>query len=369
MLKRVQKQKRNGSKGFTIVELLIVIVVIAILAAFTTAVFGSMQQRATKSALDSALSGTAKRLQLDKVTRGSFATALSDIQNSTDSNQGGIDYQYTSDGSTYCITATLRNIARYVCSADNTIADGAWSGHDAPVTGPITDPVVHTQTDSFSVTQPAGVSGVDVPISIGYTLQPTDYVFILFNARNNTNITLKNGATPISNLYTRSMGNSGYQSHFAFGLSGLTGQPTLTANACWVTSCPYNGSNVSGINAAYVVYVIRGVGASPTVSSSYTPYGVQPGNNVAVSPTSQSISAKDVAIYSYVFYGNSLPSEADLSTPARTWTIDSTAPPNHLGTAIAARHTFGTGATTIQYQSTMPASGTAYFGSVLFTIK
>ena len=362
-------QITNSKNGFTIIELLIVIVVIAVLAAIVAVTFGQIQQRATKSALDSALNGTNKRLLTDKATRGSFAPSLSAIQDSTDANNGGIDYQYTSDGTTFCVTATLRGIAKYTCSTDQVSYDGAWSGHTAPSTGPITDPVVHTQTASFSVTQPAGQSGVDIPIAINFTLQPTDYVFILFNPRNNTNITLRNGASNIPIIYNRSMGNSGYQGHQAFGASGLSGQPTLTANACWSTSCPYNGSSVNGINAAYVVYVMRGLGAAPTIASTFTPYGVQPGNGISVPSAIQSINASDVAIYSYVFYGNNLPSEGDLSAPGRTWTNDSAAPPSHLGTAIAARHTFGTTTTNIQYQSTMPSTGTAYFGSVLFTFK
>ena len=45
-------------KGFTIVELLIVIVVIAILAAITTAVYGQMQQRARNSAIINAASAS-----------------------------------------------------------------------------------------------------------------------------------------------------------------------------------------------------------------------------------------------------------------------------------------------------------------------
>src|SRR6476660_9971710 len=128
-------------EGFTIVELLIVIVVIGILAALTAVAFNGIQQRTTKSALDSAIANTGKRLQTDKVTRGTFAANLADIQESTDSNSGGIDYQYTSTGSTYCITATLRGVARYTCSTDVAISDGAWSGHNAP--GPVTDPVVY----------------------------------------------------------------------------------------------------------------------------------------------------------------------------------------------------------------------------------
>ena len=361
-------RRTQQDRGFTIVELLIVIVVVATLALLTLVVFNGLQQRAIKSSLDHALAGTVKRLQTDKATRGSFASTLAELQNSTESNNGGVEYQYTSDGTTFCVTATLKGQARNISSSNSLASDGVCSGHDQPVVGPITDPVVHTQTGSTTVSQPAGANGVDIPITINYTLQPTDYVFVLFNSRNNTNMTLRSGATTISNIYDRSMGNSGYQWHKAFGISGLSGQPTLTANACWSTSCPYSGGSVS-LSVAYVVYVMRGLGPSPAFAATFTPYGVQPGAGVSVSPATQSIGARDVAIYSYVFYGSNLPSEGDVSSPGLSWTTDSTAPPSHLGTAIASRHTFASSATNVGYQSTMSASGTSYFGSVLLTFK
>ncbi len=354
--------------GFTIVELLIVIVVIGILAAVTIVAFNGLNARANQSAVRSGVKETAKRIELDKVTRGSYAATLNELTNSTKSDDG-VSYQYTVSGESFCLTGTLRSYAFNVSTSASIPVEGVCAGHDAPVTGPITDPVVHTQTASHTVTQMSGESGVDIPITIGYTLQPTDYVFILFNSRNNTNITLRNGAATIPAIYNRSMGNSGYQWHKAFGISGLSGQPTLTANACWSTSCPYTGSNID-LRAAYVVYVIRGLGSSPTVASTFTPYDAgQQGAGVTIAPASQSISAGDVAIFSYAFYGSNLPSTSDGSSPTMTWVSDATAPPSHLGSAIAAWHTYASATTSVTYQNTMSATGTSYHGSVLFTVK
>lgn len=58
--------------GFTIVELLIVIVIIAILAAITIAAFNGIQQRAKFSKLQSDLGSIRKSLQLYQADNGSY---------------------------------------------------------------------------------------------------------------------------------------------------------------------------------------------------------------------------------------------------------------------------------------------------------
>ena len=162
------------------------------------------------------------------------------------------------------------------------------------------------------------------------------------------------------------MGASGYQWHQAFSVSGLSGPSTISANVCWTVQCTYSGAGVTG---AYVIYVMRGLGVSPTVTTTTTPYGVQPALSSVVAPAAQSLPAGKVGIFSNVYFGNSLPTEGDQSTPGLTWVNDSTAPASHMGTAIATRHAFTTATTSVQYRNTMPASGTRYHGSVLFTFN
>lgn len=62
----------NLQKGFTIVELLIVVVVIAILAAITIVSFNGIQARAANSATVTALNAVAKSLELYKADTGSY---------------------------------------------------------------------------------------------------------------------------------------------------------------------------------------------------------------------------------------------------------------------------------------------------------
>lgn len=72
------KQKQTG---FTIVELLIVIVVIAILAAITIVAYNGIQQRAANAAVTSDLSNNGKRIMSGSAVSGQFPTTVDVISN------------------------------------------------------------------------------------------------------------------------------------------------------------------------------------------------------------------------------------------------------------------------------------------------
>ena len=67
-----QSHKSRRPHGFTIVELLIVIIVVAILAAISIAAYTNVQNRTHDSVIKSDLSQFAKKIQLDAVERGSY---------------------------------------------------------------------------------------------------------------------------------------------------------------------------------------------------------------------------------------------------------------------------------------------------------
>ena len=69
--------KTNVSRGFTIVELLIVIVVIAILATITIVSFNGIQQRAREVQLSSDINGIKKAMELYKADQGEYVSCTS----------------------------------------------------------------------------------------------------------------------------------------------------------------------------------------------------------------------------------------------------------------------------------------------------
>lgn len=117
------KQKQYG---FTIVELLIVIVVIAILAAITIVAFRGIQQRAQASTASSALVQAKKKLGLYRADNGMYPTSLSAVNISDDSS---VTYQYTqaNSGEGFCVTATSGTVS-YKVSENTPPSSGGCPG-------------------------------------------------------------------------------------------------------------------------------------------------------------------------------------------------------------------------------------------------
>ncbi len=115
---------RQGStrSGFTIVELLIVVVVIAILAAITLVAYNGITASARESALKADLNTTAKKVGITQAETGSYPSSKPAGLPDT------IQYTQTNAGQGFCATASKDGKAFHITET-GTIQSGACSGH------------------------------------------------------------------------------------------------------------------------------------------------------------------------------------------------------------------------------------------------
>lgn len=99
-----RQRTKTSNTGFTLVELLIVIVVIAILAAITIVAYSNISNRAMASALESDLRQATDQLGTARVDTGSYPLTNSFDPNASLKHSAGNVFQYTSDGTNYCLT-------------------------------------------------------------------------------------------------------------------------------------------------------------------------------------------------------------------------------------------------------------------------
>lgn len=125
-------RKLNHSQAFTIVELLIVIVVIAILAAITVVAYNGIQNRSKDSAAASAATQAAKKIAIWQVDNPGVAPPT--LADAGVTNSANATFQYTRDTgvipNTFCITASNGGRSSMVTST-STATTGSCGGHSA----------------------------------------------------------------------------------------------------------------------------------------------------------------------------------------------------------------------------------------------
>lgn len=129
-------QKPAYARGFTIVELLIVIVVIAVLAALVIVSYNGISRRAAESSLKSSLRSAATKLASDNVIAGAYPATLAEADEGRGlSAQSGtvFEYTYTAAINSYCLTARSTNSSvapQHIGSSGGMMPQtGACAGH------------------------------------------------------------------------------------------------------------------------------------------------------------------------------------------------------------------------------------------------
>jgi prepilin-type N-terminal cleavage/methylation domain-containing protein len=120
---------RPGRTGFTIVELLVVIVVIGILAAVTIVSYTGIQQRARAASLQNDLSQAVRQLEMYKTTN-SLGQYPADLATASLKQSSGNNYSYNTltAGNGYCLNINNGNTAYFVTSSSGIPAAGTCNG-------------------------------------------------------------------------------------------------------------------------------------------------------------------------------------------------------------------------------------------------
>ena len=160
--------------GFTIVELLVVIVVIGILAAITIVSYAGISGKATVASMQSDLSNSSQQLKVFQVLNGVYPQTnnCAIAESSTNiclkkSGSNNLSYSYNNSTSpqTFCITV-INGTNNYRITNDSVPVSGTCSSLYASG-GTIADVSgyrIHTFTSSSTFTVNSGISNVDVLI-------------------------------------------------------------------------------------------------------------------------------------------------------------------------------------------------------------
>jgi len=119
----------SRQSAFTIVELLIVIIVIAILATVSLIAYSGLQHRARSSEAKVAVAQAKKKLELYRVDHNGYPETGNLTGAGVTDND--VSYQFTSNGTTYCLTGTVEDVA-YNATNTTLPSEGVCSGHAAP---------------------------------------------------------------------------------------------------------------------------------------------------------------------------------------------------------------------------------------------
>lgn len=165
--------RTSKQKGFTIVELLIVIVVIGILAAITIVAYNGLQERARAANTTSALSQAAKKLAVYQVDNPDlFPADKAALETIGIKDSESVTYQYTRTSgtpNTYCLTATTGPTSYKRSSTDATSIAGACPGHGvggvAAITNMIPNPSAESSTSSWNSVSAVLVQSTDFAYS------------------------------------------------------------------------------------------------------------------------------------------------------------------------------------------------------------
>ncbi len=126
-LVRTLQNSLNLNQGFTIVELLIVVVVIAILAAVTIVGYNGVSRSAVEATMKSDLESSAKTLEADNIRNSAYPTTINSANNGQGLKpSGNSQFAYRTTPTGYCVSITNPKTSAIfnISSTTGKISDG-----------------------------------------------------------------------------------------------------------------------------------------------------------------------------------------------------------------------------------------------------
>lgn len=284
--------------GFTIVELLIVVVVIAILAAITIVAYNGIQQRAVQASVQSDLTTASTQIKLYYATVGSYPVSASVLNNGQGLKSSADNtLTYTQSGGGYCIgisTSRAGGIAFHQSSTNEAIQTGNCAAA-APVSLVGANSFRNNGSSTIPVNSPsglpAGVADGDLLISAiqigGSNRDITDWLAkgwwllndTIFGSREMFVVARTYNSNDAATVYTLTSDGSSQASGVTVALRGhaVASSSDLVIGSTWIRAS--NGGSQNLIVAPSITtttpgaYALAFFGSAAGTATTMTPSG------------------------------------------------------------------------------------------------
>ena len=163
------------SRGFTIVELIVVITVIGILAGITIVSYNAVVENSNKQVVQTDAQSVASQLTKYKSENGRYPQDLTKL--STPTIKAELQYSYDDTTSSYCLTASLKDYAVFVKNGNSVTNEGTCVGHGsngkATIVNYAIDPNVTNLANFSAGTGGSNALRTDSPYSGGSYIRRT----------------------------------------------------------------------------------------------------------------------------------------------------------------------------------------------------
>jgi prepilin-type N-terminal cleavage/methylation domain-containing protein len=252
----MQWAKQTMQRGFTIIELLVVIVVIAILAAITIVAYNGIQQQARGSAMSAELAQVGKAVELYKATSQTarYPSSLTQLTNTT--VNPSVNYFYNEAENTYCMDMVQGNVIKSLGKRSGQ-RDGRCNLNGLVAWFPFNNSII----DSIAGREPTVVGSVEFGESMdgrtgGAYTSSEGSILRLSGAQN-----IPSGAGPLTvSAWVRGVGSSGSDYSYAV-FRGAS--HTLATSVFWLGIS--SGSNYAGAVSGKYVQGESSISASASV--------------------------------------------------------------------------------------------------------